>query len=499
MRCAPATPAGLPLLAPWANRLSSGATAPRVSRSTSTGQPLRSRRQRPADPRLPRREAGLGGRSALDAGDTARVRASIAVDAPAFPFPHRVEVAAVASEPQLRVDTDDRADGSPIGTDRVRLASVPPPSRRSAPPVASAPSAAPASRCSTHGDPHRRPRARSRRGRADRASHLRRRVRAWAATAASRSSTRRSLRRASRCGVGYPFAQVWVPPGQTVRRARADGRPHQRTRRSQGAGRLPRRQRSPPPSRSRSTNPTDRPASPHRTDLSKGAPCRPSSRTTRSSVTPRRWRSWIAAGRSTGGACPASTRVRASPPCSGSRGTGGGCSRRGAGRDDAVGTYVGDTLVLETEHRTADGTVEVTDFMSPGVRRTPRSSGSSRVVSGQVSMQVELIARFDYGSIVPWVSRTGDGLTLVAGDDGAALPQPRRAGGPGPPRSPSSRCGRENGTASRWPGTAHSTTRRCRSTPRPRSAGPRPTGATGLVGAPIRATGTTTSCARSSP
>ena len=40
-------------------------------------------------------------------------------------------------------------------------------------------------------------------------------------------------------------------------------------------------------------------------------------------------------------------------------------------------SYAGDSLVLETEFDTGDGTVKVIDFMSPGVDH-PRSSASSR-------------------------------------------------------------------------------------------------------------------------
>ena len=42
-----------------------------------------------------------------------------------------------------------------------------------------------------------------------------------------------------RCGAGYPFAQVWVPRGQAVRRARADGRADQRAGRPHGTRRPP--------------------------------------------------------------------------------------------------------------------------------------------------------------------------------------------------------------------------------------------------------------------
>jgi GH15 family glucan-1,4-alpha-glucosidase len=76
--------------------------------------------------------------------------------------------------------------------------------------------------------------------------------------------------------------------------------------------------------------------------------------------------------------------------------------------------YVGDTLVLETEFETADGVVAVTDFM-PVRTSVP---DLVRVVEGRrgtVPMRSELVIRFDYGSIVPWVQKThGENMKTVA-------------------------------------------------------------------------------------
>jgi hypothetical protein len=79
--------------------------------------------------------------------------------------------------------------------------------------------------------------------------------------------------------------------------------------------------------------------------------------------------------------------------------------------------------VLKTEFDTGDGTVKVTDFMSPGVDR-PTIFRIVDGLSGSVTMSLELIVRFDYGSIVPWAQSTGDGLTLVAGNDALRLHSP---------------------------------------------------------------------------
>ena len=78
------------------------------------------------------------------------------------------------------------------------------------------------------------------------------------------------------------------------------------------------------------------------------------------------------------------------------------------------------SLVLETRHRTSLGEVLVTDFM-------PLGEGSHVVrlvagVHGRVAMRMEMAVRFDYGSAVPWVSRSelGD-LRAVAGPHKAVL------------------------------------------------------------------------------
>lgn len=78
------------------------------------------------------------------------------------------------------------------------------------------------------------------------------------------------------------------------------------------------------------------------------------------------------------------------------------------------------TLVLETEFETDEGTVVLVDFM------TPRGGTPDliRIVvgkSGQVRMNLELVLRFDYGSIVPWVVSTDSGISAIAGPDMVSL------------------------------------------------------------------------------
>jgi GH15 family glucan-1,4-alpha-glucosidase len=85
--------------------------------------------------------------------------------------------------------------------------------------------------------------------------------------------------------------------------------------------------------------------------------------------------------------------------------------------------YRDGTLVLETDYETADGAVTLIDFMPP------RSSVPDvvRVVvgrRGQVRMRMQLIIRFDYGSIIPWVRRVPRGIRAVAGPDTLTLKTP---------------------------------------------------------------------------
>ena len=79
-------------------------------------------------------------------------------------------------------------------------------------------------------------------------------------------------------------------------------------------------------------------------------------------------------------------------------------------------SYRGDTLILETEFDTEEGSVRVIDFMPLSDKRWD----VVRIVeglSGRVNMRMELSVRFDYGSIVPWVHRSQGILLLTAGPD----------------------------------------------------------------------------------
>jgi GH15 family glucan-1,4-alpha-glucosidase len=74
------------------------------------------------------------------------------------------------------------------------------------------------------------------------------------------------------------------------------------------------------------------------------------------------------------------------------------------------------TLILETEFETPEGRARLTDFM-PASRTRFDVVRIVEGLSGRVAMSLELIVRFDYGSIVPWVRRCGDVLLMTAGPD----------------------------------------------------------------------------------
>ena len=83
----------------------------------------------------------------------------------------------------------------------------------------------------------------------------------------------------------------------------------------------------------------------------------------------------------------------------------------------ATRRYRDDTLILETVFRTERGAACLIDFMT-------RRDGSSELVrlvrglEGEVAMRMELVARFDYGAVTPWVSRQDDGrLQFIAGPE----------------------------------------------------------------------------------
>jgi GH15 family glucan-1,4-alpha-glucosidase len=85
--------------------------------------------------------------------------------------------------------------------------------------------------------------------------------------------------------------------------------------------------------------------------------------------------------------------------------------------------YRDGTLILETVFSTDDGEVAVIDCMPP----RDEHLDVIRLVEGRrgrVAMQMELVIRFDYGLIVPWVRRDDGALVAIGGPDALRLVTP---------------------------------------------------------------------------
>ena len=81
------------------------------------------------------------------------------------------------------------------------------------------------------------------------------------------------------------------------------------------------------------------------------------------------------------------------------------------------------TMVLETEHDTESGRVRVVDALIMH-RARPLLVRIVQGIAGEVEMRMELVVRFDYGSIVPWVRRVDGAWRAIAGPDGLELYTP---------------------------------------------------------------------------
>jgi GH15 family glucan-1,4-alpha-glucosidase len=85
--------------------------------------------------------------------------------------------------------------------------------------------------------------------------------------------------------------------------------------------------------------------------------------------------------------------------------------------------YRGNTLVLETDMQADEGAVRLIDFMPPR-GEAPDVVRIVEGLGGTVEMEMELVLRFDYGQIVPWVRRLDDALLGVAGPDAVTFATP---------------------------------------------------------------------------
>ena len=85
--------------------------------------------------------------------------------------------------------------------------------------------------------------------------------------------------------------------------------------------------------------------------------------------------------------------------------------------------YTDGTLILETEIETASGAIRLIDFMPPR-GENPDIVRIVEGIRGDVQMTMELVIRFDYGRIVPWVRKRDGALEAIAGPDALVLRAP---------------------------------------------------------------------------
>jgi GH15 family glucan-1,4-alpha-glucosidase len=85
--------------------------------------------------------------------------------------------------------------------------------------------------------------------------------------------------------------------------------------------------------------------------------------------------------------------------------------------------YRGRSLVLETEYRTAGGRARVVECMPPR-QRNPDLVRVVEGLEGEVRFEMDLVIRFDYGSIVPWVRKVDNVLRAIGGPDALSLWSP---------------------------------------------------------------------------
>jgi len=82
--------------------------------------------------------------------------------------------------------------------------------------------------------------------------------------------------------------------------------------------------------------------------------------------------------------------------------------------------YRTDTLILETEYDTEEGAVLLIDFM-PLQQPYPTVVRIVEGIRDAVRMRMQLILRFDYGSVIPWVQRQAGRINAIAGPDAVTV------------------------------------------------------------------------------
>ena len=78
--------------------------------------------------------------------------------------------------------------------------------------------------------------------------------------------------------------------------------------------------------------------------------------------------------------------------------------------------YRGDTLVLETDFDTAEGSIRLVDFMPPR-GKAPDVVRLVEGVRGRVNVHMDLRVRFDYARVRPWLRHIDGSDVAIAGPD----------------------------------------------------------------------------------
>ena len=85
--------------------------------------------------------------------------------------------------------------------------------------------------------------------------------------------------------------------------------------------------------------------------------------------------------------------------------------------------YRHDTLILESVIETDEGTIRMIEFMPPR-NRSPDIVRIVEGLDGAVPMRSDLMIRFDYGRIVPWVRKVDHARLAIAGPDALCFRTP---------------------------------------------------------------------------
>jgi GH15 family glucan-1,4-alpha-glucosidase len=83
--------------------------------------------------------------------------------------------------------------------------------------------------------------------------------------------------------------------------------------------------------------------------------------------------------------------------------------------------YRDETLILETDFETDGGAARVTDFMPLRDGGAPQLVRIVEGLRGEMPMHMQFITRLDYGSLIPWVERTADGILALGGPNALHL------------------------------------------------------------------------------